>query len=48
MKVEIESELVSNGETWEIFLKLSYLKNQFFLVAAMLKMNVIFLHDLTC
>jgi len=27
MKVEIESELVSNGETWEIFLELSYFKN---------------------
>ena len=48
MKVEIESELVSNGETWEVFFKLSYFKNEFPLVTAMLKMNMISLRNLTC
>ena len=46
MKAEIESEKVWNGKTWEIFLKLIYFRNQFVFFAALLKKNVIFLHDL--
>ena len=43
MKAEIRSEMVWNGNTCEIFLKLSYLRNLFVFFAALLKINVIFL-----
>ena len=46
MKAEIQSEKVWNGKTWEIFLKLIYFRNQFVFFVALLKKNVIFLHDL--
>ena len=46
MKSEIESEMVWNGKTWEIFLKLSYFRNQFVFFPTLLIVNVIFLHDL--
>ena len=46
MKSEIESEMVWNGKTWEIFLKLSYFRNQFVFFLTLLIVNVIFLHDL--
>ena len=46
MKAEIKSEMVWNGKTCEIFLKLSYLRNLFVFFAALLKINVIFLDDL--
>ena len=46
MKAEIESETIWNGKTWEVFLKLSSSRNQFVFFAALLKMIVIFLHDL--
>lgn len=46
MKAEFEIEMVWNGKTWDIFLKLSYFRNQFVFFAALLMVNVIFLHDL--
>ena len=46
MKAEIKSEMVWNGKTCEIFLKLSYFRNLFVFFAALLKINVIFLDDL--
>ena len=45
MKAEIESEMVWNAKTWEIFLADVIVEiNVFF--AALVKLNVIFLHDL--
>ena len=38
--------MIWNGKTWEIFLKLSYFRNQFVFFAALLIVNVIFLHNL--
>lgn len=46
MKAEFEIEMVWNGKTWGIFLKLSYFRNQSVFFAALLMVNVIFLHDL--
>ena len=38
--------MIWNGKTWEIFLKLCYFRNQFVVFAALLIVNVIFLHNL--
>ena len=46
MEAEFESEMIWNGKTWEIFLKLNYSRNQFVFFTALLKVIVIFLHDL--
>ena len=46
MEAEFESEMIWNGNTWEIFLKLNYSRNQFVFFTALLKVIVIFLHDL--
>ena len=46
MEAKFESEMIWNGKTWEIFLKLNYSRNQFVFFTALLKVIVIFLHDL--
>ena len=45
MMAEFESEMIWNRKTWEVLLKLCYLRNQFVFFAALLIMNVISLHD---
>ena len=45
MMDEFESEMIWNRKTWEVLLKLCYLRNQFVFFAALLIMNVISLHD---
>ena len=41
MKAEIESEMVWNAKTWEIFLADIIVENLFVFFAALVKMNVI-------
>ena len=45
MMAEFESEMIWNRKTWEVLLKLCYLRNQFVFFVALLIMNVISLHD---